>query len=537
MARPAGPHDQDTEIVTWRSGILLAPGGRFRQEYEPGREGPVRGCDGEAWWEVRDDEDEGYSPDGSPCDELLCPAWLPSGFELELAGGGTREGRPVLHIVATPRPLLRAGSSPGRDALIGALPSATRKPGDALLDRIDAVLDTESGILLSCARILGGQVVSRSELTYITGDPAEAADRNRFACPADDGDSDTGNSGTGNSGTSDSGSRDAAAPETPFGGPGWRLAKTAASLSAAALATAVRLKAPGRADPQQEFMTRAGNWPAASRSGRPSLDILELLYRSGLQVTGFEAEIAVWLDLETALAAMKRAGNRWGMNGLGQLADAIAQHGTQQHQRLRIIIGAADRYRIDYIERPGNRRPRTVAVDGTHRWRVYDDRTTVGPATPMPADIARLVDPAWLLNHRLTGGEEVSVDGRRAFAVGFDSSSWPEHAPAVAEASIDAELGVLLQVRQTSAGNPVSLVELRQLRTGQPRAPEEFRVEIPPGTRTVEDVGGFLDDVPVPPAVRLAADLAKRAVSSATAAHAFADRLRRGDARQSRWPS
>lgn len=49
----------------------------------------------------------------------------------------------------------------------------------------------------------------------------------------------------------------------------------------------------------------------------------------------------------------------------------------------------------------------TIAADGQRRWRVYADHVSVGPADPMPPELARLTDPAWLLDWQLTGGAEI----------------------------------------------------------------------------------------------------------------------------------
>jgi hypothetical protein len=516
----------DAETVLSRSHLLVAPGGRFRHEFSRD-DGPtlVIGSDGERSWDIDDDDDERSRP---PARELLLPAWLPSRFELELAGREILEGRPVLRIVARPRPLLRGRWAPGQNALLTMLPLPSCEPGDELLDRVDVVVDAELGILLRCERLFDGLVVSRTELSQLTIEPPEAADPSRFERPAADD----------RSGDSDG---ETVNPEPPFSGPGWQLAKTAASIGASVLGFAVKHKSQGSTGPAQS-PPAAGEWPpndqddelaapAGTDSGPVGDHILKLLYRSGLRVAELDAEVRTWLDIEARLTSMKSAGERWDMTGLGQLADAMVERGTQQRQLALLRLGAADRYRIDYAENSGGRKTRTIAVDGEHRGRVYADRTTVGPAVPLPADLARLIDPAWLLSCQLTGGSEVTFDGRPAFAVRLQDAGRPVWLDGgAADAVVDAELGLLLQLRCSSEGKPVSRVELRQVRPGQQHTAADFRIEIPAGTRVIKETGTFLDEVNAPPAVRAVAGLAKRAFAGAAAAHQYAERFRRGDA-------
>ena len=173
-------------------------------------------------------------------------------------------------------------------------------------------------------------------------------------------------------------------------------------------------------------------------------------------------------------------------------------------------------------------RPQTVAADGEYRWRVYPDRTIVGPAAPLPASVGRLFDSAWLLSWKLTGGDEIRLDGGQAFAVRLHESGDPllsaDRDPA--EAVINAELGILLRFSQTAAGKLVSLAELVQIRTGQQRSANW--IEVPVGPNVIKESEGPVDWAVAPPALRAAAGLANRAFDAASAVHGLADRLRRG---------
>jgi hypothetical protein len=525
----AATADARDDLATSRSRLLIAPAGKYRQEFNVEGTGLVLGSDGQTDWEHDNDDDEtdnsNLCPAVSrpPAKELLCPAWLASLFELELAGPDVIAGRQVLRIAARPRPLLRGRSGPGRHGMLNVLPVTWRKPGDELLDLIDAIVDVEFGILLRCERLFDGQLVSRSELGQIMIDPPEAADASQFSPPPGDG-----RRGEDN---------DSPGQQSPFGGPGWRLVKTAANLGASSLSATIKRRAQaaaqaGRADAaasRNNWQPDAGDRAAVTVSESPvSLDIIRLLYRSGLHVANLDAELRVLVDAEAALANMKDAGARWGMGGIGQLSDALAELGTQKSQRALIRLGAVGQYRIDYAERAGQRQPRTVAADGDLRWRVFADRTIVGPAAPLPTYIGRLFDSAWLLNWKLTGGDEVRLAGRAAFTVRLHESGQPDPPGDrdTAEAVIDAELGILLRFSRNANGKLVSLAELGQIRTGQQRSGNW--IEVPAGPNVIRESEGPVDWADGPPVLRAAAGLANRAFDAASAVHTLADRLRRG---------
>jgi hypothetical protein len=94
----------------------------------------------------------------------------------------------------------------------------------------------------------------------------------------------------------------------------------------------------------------------------------------------------------------------------------------------------------------------------------------VGPASPLPDDIANLVDSSWLLHGRLAGGREISYRGRRAYqlSVAWGDRDWPVR-PLLffpADAIVDAELGCLLRLISYAADRPASWWELRDIGPG-----------------------------------------------------------------------
>jgi hypothetical protein len=117
----------------------------------------------------------------------------------------------------------------------------------------------------------------------------------------------------------------------------------------------------------------------------------------------------------------------------------------------------------------------------------------VGDAAPLPDDIGCLADGSWLLGGELSGGEEITVGGRRAYRVGgqsrrrtpfgaLDSLLSVDSFPAVAV--VDAESGRLLRVTRYAGGKPVFCRELRDI---APDTSADFGFEPPAGLRVVEE--------------------------------------------------
>src|SRR5690242_5635844 len=118
-----------------RAALLIAPGGRYRLEYQDGH-GLIEGNDGErgwGWWPAPPDPpvadaDLGDCP---PVAELFGPSSLLGGYTLEVMGPVTACGRDAIAVAATPRP--------------DAVGSGPRDPSG---ERVEVAVDAELGILL-----------------------------------------------------------------------------------------------------------------------------------------------------------------------------------------------------------------------------------------------------------------------------------------------------------------------------------------------------------------------------------------------------
>jgi hypothetical protein len=512
--------------------LLLAPGRRFRLETRSGRgfttvvisDGQVT-CD--SYHDASDsdrgrdgDGDEGgdalpkLSPAGPPCAELLCPAWLPATFTIELAGSAVVARRRAHRVIGRERPVGRGHALPGRSDPQPAHRRTSLGADLGFAGRIDALVDSELGILLRCERTHGGQVVSRQEITSITLDPPEADEAQRFTVPAGAGPS---------------------SRQWPFSGPGWDRAKTAANLGATALSFAIRHArhqeppAGSRPGPASTPAGTSSDWPGQEEPVREQ--VLGLIYAAGLRPIGFDAELRTWADTGTAAEAFRRATRNTTLSGVSQLAEALSERATTWQSRETIRIGLPNRYRIDHID--GGMKPRastTVATDGTQRWRVFPGHVTVGPARPLPSRIARLADPAWLLDWRLTGGTEVVQEGRRGLRIRigqrWDVADAEAQGPIPVEAVIDAELGILLQLTQEQGGRPSMQQTLSAFVVREQRDAAAFSFEVPPGTWVVPGTGSWADEAEMPAAVQTAVNLAGKAVSGAAKVGSFLESLR-----------
>lgn len=441
-----GPRARETT-----GSLLIAPGGRYlmRSTDEEGNT-IVKGCDGDQPWllcrpgEERP-QNEGvetrlFGP-GPPSPDLLCPSWLLSGFELVLRETTTAGGRDVHRVVAAPRP-------EGRNPLAGPF---------GRVDSVDAVVDAELGILVRCEQISGGHLVRLAEFSQMTLDPPAAADPAQFARPP--------------------GSVVGEGAPKFFTGPGWRAAKTAAGFAAAGLGFAIRHAPRPQQPPADEEATMPQDDPVAVGDDRPAQPVsdalINLLYRTGLEFPGAAAEMHEWVDPGAMIgpggSVARAAGfGSAGIPGTGQLVEAITERTPGTHRVTRIRFAAPDRYRIDYISGEHKREPKTIACDGQHRWKVYADRVAVGPAAPLPMQIAQLIDASWLLLWRLADGAEVTVHGRPGFRISAARNPHRFALPLAAvfppaEAVADAELGILLRLTSYAGDRPAARFELRDI--------------------------------------------------------------------------
>jgi hypothetical protein len=509
------------ELRAYHSGrarLLIAPGGRYRQEYGDEPSGQVIGSDGEHGWIWHQEDlappwlliDIGDEP---PLHELLCPSELLRGFTLEVRGPVTACGRDAIAVVATPR------------ASIGHVP---RLGASSLSDHLEVIVDAELGILFRYEETFEGQQLNLTELTAVVLDPPEAADRSRFAPPAG----------------SRIGQDLGESLRQTFSGPGWQAVKTAAGLAAGGLGAFIRFApyCPGQQssaeDDLQAAMPPAEPAVLQTEGGPPPLDdLLYLLYLSG-ENPAFTATLHQWHDLAAMTARVPDPARAAGHGGVGYLIDSLntVTYGKPvAHTVARLRVSGRDKYRVDYPSRPGRNNPKTIACDGEHRWQVFAAQTMVGPANPLPHEIANVVDSSWLLGCRLSGGAEISYRGRRAYQLSVArGGDGLQVAPLLffpAEVIVDAELGCLLRLISFAGDRPASWWELSGIGT-EPVSAGEFGLDVPPGIRVVEETGNaFVDAAAVMPgaagyAVRTAADVVGRTSGAVSAARSFLDDLR-----------
>jgi hypothetical protein len=494
--------------------LLIAPGGRFRADDCDGQFAGSDGQPGQRRHEML-----------PPCLGLLLPGWLPARFELERAGPALVVGRPAHRLIGRPRPV-----ATGRRSRTGGRYHLTPAPHLAGLnlsgiDRVDVALDAELGILLRCELMHCGQLVSRSEITALTAGPADAAETRSFTAPPD-ADEDLGGG-------------------TLFTGPGWERAKSAANAGATALNFVLRHAphrepTPGaRAGAPPGFPATAddADWPGPPGPAEPvSGPVIRLLYEAGLRHTAFAAELRTWADATTNADAIRAAAGKTTLPGVTKLAETMTERATTWQGRDAISVGLPDKYRVDYIDGGIQaRKVLTEVCDGARRWRRFADHVSVGAALPLPDRVARLADPAWLLEWKLTGGTEITEGGRRAYLIrvrpagpapGGAAGRLATYIDTVTEVVLDADSGVVLRLLQEKGGRP----SLQQILTGLTTRPQasapEFRLEVPPGSRVLRDSGTMFDEAELSAPAQTAVTLTVKAVSAAARVGGFLESLR-----------
>jgi hypothetical protein len=474
------------------SSLLVAPGRRYRRQ---GGE-QAWGCNGVHPWEPVPDEMAGETAHWiteieAPLGALLCPAWLLASSRLEVLGPVRACGRDALQVVMTRRPSIR-----DRQA----------RPFRQRGDRAEVIVDAELGILLRLAWLIDDEpaVTEAADdddddeptvTEFVRLDLHPVIDPAQFAPPP--------GSQIGRSlGESLSGG----------GAAGWAW-RTAGGLAAGGLGALIKYSphrhgqpAAGRAD-AEAAIPAADPAPELSPDGLPSgppvsAEVLHLLQESG---TGeFAATLHQWLDVSAMVSQVPAGAQRAGFGGLGLLVDAIAGQPVVGHSLSALRIGGPDKYRIDHTDEPKDG-PKTIVCDGEHRWQVYGDKVTVGPAASAPGEIADLGDASWLLECRLSGGELISVSDRPAFrlSVARGDAGWSPSLLwfSAAVAVVDAELGILLRLTTYAGGKPVRRYELRDITAEA----GEFRADLPPGLPIVDEgdpVRRFRDGHP-PPSINL----------------------------------
>ena len=272
--------------------------------------------------------------------------------------------------------------------------------------------------------------------------------------------------------------------------------------------------------------------------------MLELLYRSG-EPRNLGATARQWLDVFAMAAPVPEGFRAAGRGGLGDLLDAMTRGTNVARTEARLRVSGPDRYRLDFSRRPRRIDSTTIACDGERHWRVFQDRTLVGPAAPLRDHIAFLAESCWLLRRQLSGGAELTYRGRPArqlhvtpvpgdaeVALGpLMTFTTDTIVDAPTDAIVDAETGCLLRLISYAGDTLVIWSELDDIST-EPAGPEEFRVHVPPGARIVEETGNLIADaVAVMPGVkgtaaRAAAEAVNRTADAVSAARSFLDDLR-----------
>jgi hypothetical protein len=529
--------------------LTLAPGGRYRLELTSGEDPTLSSDDPDESGDAEDTDDDGTDPWASavaePADSagpgdgtsrgntpwhgycgdgtdhwavygdraertaepalpaairaLLWPAWLVSGWDLELSGTAEAAGRTAVRVIATPRPLTR-GQHAGRDLL---------------LDRIVLLVDPDLGLPLGHEIIRSGRSDETTLISSLVPGPADVgpapfrpspglpvSDRKDYA--------------------------EAAAGLWPqMDGPGWRLAKSAAGALGEGLGFAVRHTPRTPPEPGTPPMPDPGP-PDTTPAPLPA-DLVNLLHRTGLPAPRFSATAGTWYDGEGMTAAGQSlragAGPMAGLLGPGEVWSALADRPlADRYQAQRVALSLPGRYRVDQLSGLDSKNLRTRASDGERVWAVYPNRVVVLPARVRPLDDRwlRLADPSWLLapGWQLSAPRPQRVGGRDGWLLWArytgtaDLPSWllmgQGLLPQICVVA-DAELGVLLRMTCYADGTPVMCTELFNLTVPPPGADQElFTLSRPDGVPVFHGET-MLDELNIPAPLRAAFGAVSRA--------------------------
>ena len=487
--------------VRSESSLLIAPGGRYR--IQDGH-GSLDICHGEHSWHVgRGVAKRERSPrPGRLFRGLLTPQWLVACYELEVTGADLAGGRAVIAVTGAPRA------------------ASTRRRGLLhLLDSVEVLVDAELGILLCSRQILAGQTRESAQLRDLVVNPPEAGEPGMFAPPA---------------GVRVEEAQDPFADFKPPSGVGWQVAGAAAGAVATALGFAVR-HAP---HPKTVWPTddEEPEMPADSvlasqdwERGQPVDDrTVNLLHGTGLPPPALTAIVHEWTDVLPWLQNFRELQQKLpppieGIFGPDSVWDALYERVAEDgggHRVARIAVQFPGRYRIDYLSGGWNKPYQAIACDDEQTTKLFDNRVAIGPAKPLEASVASMLDPAWLLNGwRLAVVGSASVagrDGTRIRAVTAETAdNGADNLFTRAEVVVDAELGVLLRNTTYVNDQPATRTELRDLRPAG--EPSRFRITPEPGMRSVADSGGPFGDRDVPRPAEAAATAATLMAAGAVA--------------------
>ena len=526
---PDPPHwiaESSSEPPGAERSLILAPGRRYRLTSGS----RVLGCDGERAWQwftdlPADTEVMFDRRPELPIPELLAPIWLLLGYRLTIGEATTVAGRAGIAVTG----VARTGPSWG---LLGTtlLPwGLVPRP-----ERVAAVIDAEFGIVLRRALWSGDSDEDADVAEFLSVDAGGSADPAVFAAPA--------GSFFGDGPSGERGSDGSRADQV-----GLAALKLVGGLAAGGLGAAIKYgpkrpvdpfaaataEDPDDAMPDDEALP---GWAAGGSDGADGSDgaggsdgadgadgrtpvsdeVLELLYRGGLEPVPFRGTLHEWTDGEAVADVMLRAvpesARQVGFGGVGFLVDTILADerdvGHPEHAVYQVRVGAWNRYRVDRVRRApataGRRRLRrhdvdalTVACDGERTYKVFADEVRVGPASTLDegrhGDQLQLLDASWLLMHRLSGGEVVEVEGRPAYRLIATAGPGPAMGPPLswlpawwlpAVAVVDASSGRLLRLTRYRDGKAVTRLELRSVSDG---GSDDFGFTPPEGLRIVNE--------------------------------------------------
>jgi outer membrane lipoprotein-sorting protein len=288
-------------------------------------------------------------------------------------------------------------------------------------------------------------------------------------------------------------------------GTGWLAARVSALVDAE-LGILLRYEKTGQEAETAQFtslsVTTAEPADPALLTQPPAADLTDeqvnLLYGSGARTPRVSAQLHEWADQKTMMRLGEAALSATDLGRRTRWLWQAAADSPPQNADLsaHLTVAMPDCYRIEAITDP-ERQPACISCDGARLWRVYADRIAVRPAEPLPAEIAPIIDPAWLLHgYQLSADGNATFAGRPALRVVAVAPAVLRHGPLSGtpvavdkiEAFIDAELGVVLHQVCYCQGCPVLRTELSGITPGAD--PAAFRIEPPPGIRVI--TGGLL---------------------------------------------
>jgi len=184
------------------------------------------------------------------------------------------------------------------------------------------------------------------------------------------------------------------------------------------------------------------------------------------------------------------------------------------------------RYRIDYLVDDRSGQPRAIACDGERLRKLYHNRLVTAPPRLLAPAFARLIDPAWLLEHwQLSAAGEALAGGRRGFQVIAEPPAWvrrdawtrrDDRSSCRVAVVIDAELGIVLRQVSYASDRPAVRFELRGVTAARPGDAADFGLAAPAGIPVIESGGGPLQELDLSAPVRAASTALLQGATAAT---------------------